>query len=101
MLLLSIRGKLIVRRLVLYFYLYLITGASSFQPQEVATAQNVAYELVSPAHKRHGEATYECIDLTTNNNPAYEQIKKWEKGRADNFITIKSSMYIACSVCFS
>ena len=74
-LLLSIRGKLIVRRLVLYFYLYLITGASSFQPQEVATAQNIAYELVSP-HKRHGEATYECIDLTTNNNPAYGQIKK-------------------------
>ena len=73
--LLSIRGKLTVRRLVLYFFnLYLITGASSFQPQEVATVQNAAYELVSP-HKRHGEATYECIDLTTNTNPAYGQIK--------------------------
>ena len=62
------------KTIIVFFYLYLITGASSFQPQEVATAQNVAYELVSP-HKRHGEATYECIDLTTNNNPAYGQIK--------------------------
>ena len=60
MLLLSIGGKHTVSIILVWCVtlVYLITGTASFQPQEVTTAHNAAYEF---------------SNLMTNDNPAYGQ----------------------------